>query len=889
MNKLIIADTYLHYDLECDLLNTEGTDTVANFDVLSPLSYYTKYANSHYLSEMEALCEINQLLKKNSSEIFKELLYTAGFQKELYRILEELKKNGCTVDELPTDTAIRIELRRILTTLEHLNISANIYHDAYENIKDVDDFSNATFINYNPTSYYEKCIVKHMCKHGASNIKKTTEVTNTTYHYALNIRQEIENVALQICELLKVTSFNDIQILVPDNSYIPYISFVFSRYNIPYYSTLVKESCTVENNIKALLTFLKSKSMEDLLTFIFSPLLKVSYKNELSSYIKAFEITYEELFIPFSKVSLINFNKEIFNNFNKKELMYLEEKALLAQNDLLPILASLHFDTLYSFVMSVYNLYHTNEYLSDNDKRYLSTFKSHLVPLKKALLSFSFNDGLLYLEKELESIALPLTRYNNVVRISTYTKSYYNCNHTFVVGAHQKNYPNFTSLSGLFDEALVANLMNYPTIDERYASHLEVLKNHLSVSKNLYIMYPESGFDGKARESSLELELAFNISKPTYKELIENDIYYYPEHQIADELGKELLLPNNKIRGSITSIERYFKCPYQYFLKSGLHIKDLNNLTINETAFGSLQHKFFEDMINEYAKEYVNIDEAMIDTFLNDEFTAYLNLYPKKQTSVQVMKDITKRNILKSLSTLKDMEEHTRFIPKAVEYEFDTTYLEHNGITLQLRGKIDRYDTNYNGYRIIDYKSSEHSFSQGKFRSGTLLQLLTYASIIKQAHPDKVPYGMYYFSFANKTCDDEPYKIGRRKQVIIEEQETINTNNLLNGYTFTKEEIELNNLDDNGEHIKSLSINKDGSIKNSTRNYVTYEELIEDLNDIYRYFIDSLLSNNISCSPILGACTYCNYNRICGFKGREAKEKPLPIFNEIEKEGDDNA
>ena len=64
MNKIIIADTYLHYDLECDLLNTENTTTISKFDVLSPKSFYLKHTNNHYLSEMEALCEINTILKR---------------------------------------------------------------------------------------------------------------------------------------------------------------------------------------------------------------------------------------------------------------------------------------------------------------------------------------------------------------------------------------------------------------------------------------------------------------------------------------------------------------------------------------------------------------------------------------------------------------------------------------------------------------------------------------------------------------------------------------------------------------------------------------------------------------------------------------------------------
>lgn len=891
MTKLIIADTHLHYDLQNELLEKNGNTAIADFDMLSPSAYFRKQAKHTYLSEMEALQMIKHALNKEESPVFRELLHSEGFHRELYRILEELKQNGCEVDELPEDTSIHSELKRILKLIEYIHISANMYHDAYLNIIQCDNYQDVTFINYYPVNYYESYILSHMIAHGAKQEIRKREPSDITYNYVLNIRHEVEHVAKSICQLSNTTMLEDIQVLIPDASYVPYISFVFERYNIPYYNTLETQGCIAENTIRSLLTFMKSHNMEDLLTFIFSPLIAVSYKNELSSYINAFEITYEELHQPFNKLSLIDFSKEIFNNYNqnKSYLEYLEEKALLAQAELLPILNALNQSTLYSFVMSVYNLLRISERLSDTDKRYLAAFKSHLMPLKHALISFSFEEGLPYLEKELNSISIASTRYENVIRVTTYQRSYLNCNHSFVLGAHQKNYPNFTGLSGLFDEALVTHLTNYPSLDKRYSTHLEKLKNSLSVSKNLYITYPESGFDGKPRGSSLELALAFNLNKPTYKELIENDVYEYPSHSINTELGTKLLIPNNHIRGSVTSIERFFKCPYQYFLKSGLHINDLNNLTINETAFGSLQHKILEDVISLKGKEYVNICEEEIDNFLEEEFSAFTNLYPNKKTAADIMKEITKQNIMKSLETLKNIEEHTRFIPKAVEYSFDKDYLKHNDVTLELRGKIDRLDTNYNGYRIIDYKSSDHAFSLSKFHNGTLLQLLTYATIIEQELSDKTPYGMYYFSLANKITDDVQYKINRKgKEPKIEEIETHAENNQLIGYTFTKEETELQDLDDDASHIKSIKINSKGEFSNSTKNYMTYDELKEDLHSIYQYFIERLQQADISCSPIAGACKYCNYDRICGFKGREAKEKPLPIFKEA-KEEDDNA
>lgn len=879
--NIIIAPMHLHMDLQSELLASLHQETLVGYSIIDFTTFIKNYAEENYLEKLNALFEIHEALKDKESSLFKNLLHSTGFQKELLRIMNELKSNGIKVNELPETTNTQRELKQVLSYIETINYSSNIYHSAYTKIKNVEDFSNVSIINFYPSNYYEREIINHMISHGAKQEIRTLTPTSIEYYCALNQRTEVEIVAREIVDLVlsSAVSLDKIQILIPDSSYNAFIGQVFGRYNIPYYNANEVIHTNAENALRSLLTFLGSKRLEDLKAFLYSPLISIPHANELISYMEAFELAYDDIFVEFEKVSLIDFDKEVFNNFRKKDLEYLEEGAKEAQSVLVPMIENLLSDNLYTFVMHIYNLFIGNERLEENDTKYLNSFRSHMIPLKNALSSLRIEDGLDYLEDELDSLQIKSKRLSNVVRISNYADSYLNTDHTFVLGACQSTYPAFSTLSGIFDEALVESLTNYPTLDERYTTTLTKLKNSFSVAKHLHISFAQSDFAGKTRESSLELELAFHLDSKNLRliEPEENDTYEYPEHSLRPDLARSILIKDQKVYGSISSIEVFFQCPYRYFLKSGLHVPELRKLSVDESAFGSLQHKLLEDSVNLHGKDYVNIAEEELDAFLDDEFAAYEKLYPTKSHAITLMKSITKKNMLKSIASLKDMENHTRFIPKKAEYEFDKDYLEHDGITLHLKGYIDRYDTNFNGFRIIDYKSSDHSFSKPKFHSGQLLQLMTYATIVAELESTKIPYGIYYWSFANKTVNDEPYaRIPRDFELVDNVTEPAVP--LLDGYTFSEQLMDYSTLDDDVDkpHVKKTQ---------KAQNFV---ELQSDLQKIYEYFIEKLEAGTITCAPTEGACTYCHYGRICNFKGKLAKVQSLPIF-EDEKEDEGNA
>ena len=888
MKHIIIADTYQHTDIMQSLLQSDKT--IENIDILSFSMYLDSFLTNTYPSKIETIKEIASIFKTQTSDLFNDLLYSNSFHNEIYRILDNLYMNASTIDELPQNTKTQKELARLLSSVKDVRFHALKYKEIYKKIQACSSFDGIEFLDIYPTNAYEQMIFDYMCQHGAKHRYSIITPTNISYIHSINQRNEIEVVANTICTKLRDTSLDAIQVVIPDDSYLPFISLVFKRYNIPYYYAKEKISCESQSAIISYLQFLSSKRIEDLYTFLYSPLFKIEGIKSFTSYMNAFELEYEDIFNPFEKVSHIDFSKEVFNNFREDTLQQLEDQAKVAQEEIQKLIRCIQTTSAYDFARSVYNLFIDKE-LSDNDIRFLNSFKESIIDAGHIFSTMTAQEALPYIHSIIQNITIQAPRKTGVVRITTYTSTYKNCSHSFICGVHQKNYPNFSVLSGVFDEALVRELPHYPTLETRYSSYKKQLENNFSVSENVYFSYPESGFDGKRIESSLELELAFHIQKPQNVVVPLNDVRHYRKYELSLEHAKELLYKDNQIKGSVSSIETYFKCPYRYFLMKGLHVRNLRNIEIKENALGSLQHKFFEIMVDKYKKDYYMHTEEIHD-FLKEQFDAYSALYPKKHDMIETMKKIVYQSLFEAFENLKDIEEHSRAIPYQSELGFETDYLTHQGVTLTLRGFIDRIDTLNGGFRIIDYKSSAHKLEYPKFDKGLTLQLPTYMSIMKKQKEGWKPYGAYYYNFTTPTAKYTPYKVTKAKKSNpineINEIEKTKPKEQFVGQTFVSTHEELSQLDDTATHINCLKLTKEGEIQSSSTKTRDFDSVEQELCEIYAYFIEQLMNAQITCSPNDSACIYCDFGRICGFKGKLRKDKnlPIPSLSEVTEESE---
>ncbi|MGP1608475.1 MAG: PD-(D/E)XK nuclease family protein [Clostridium sp.] len=406
------------------------------------------------------------------------------------------------------------------------------------------------------------------------------------------------------------------------------------------------------------------------------------------------------------------------------------------------------------------------------------------------------------------------------------------------------------------------------------------------------------------------------INNTDYSKLIENSKIKNMSPKLNEEILSQLY--SQGLKTSISKLEEYAKCPFAYYLKYILNLKEQNTISSTSIDIGIFIHEVMQKVVEDVKRKVLKIDTISknMDILtlelrilanaepenISEEVKEYKkNVYDNVEKNVnEILKDkkyekmianpkniqITKKivsNIKKSAVNILEFIRLSEFEVVENEKEFNQKYSIYvpsldKEIAIELKGKIDRIDALKNGneFRIIDYKSSNKSLDKYKIMSGLQLQLFTYANSIKEQ--EKLdPTGLIYMPLMYNKAKVSTY---------LEEEGKLQQEK--NNFKFTglikyddKEELSkydttLITEDEKSDVIKSdiIKLNKSGKISNKDIIGVTkqeYEELslysknvLEELSrkifegntDIYPYMY-------ISGSTKESACKYCIYKNIC--------------------------
>ena len=353
----------------------------------------------------------------------------------------------------------------------------------------------------------------------------------------------------------------------------------------------------------------------------------------------------------------------------------------------------------------------------------------------------------------------------------------------------------------------------------------------------------------------------------------------------------ELFFKDGKV--SVSTVEKYFSCPFANFLSNGLKLKEDENGEVKVFEFGNLLHSVCEKFIDLLIKGVISsveeveiLAEQLIETLLcQPEYAKYKKRAQNRKIFELLIAEAKKVLTRLYLDTLK-----TDFKPKFVELEFGFDRSKKKGIKLEassgkyeVRGKIDRVDTCGNLVRIIDYKSGRTKETAGtssvEFESerflytGKKLQLYLYLNLFLDE--GMLPSGVYY----------SPIKDEYKKE---DEKEGIS----LQGKTVSEPEILAKTDREITEEGKSEII---GSIysrtkgKFSEKTCITSSRLIsyaKYARALTAKAVDEIKGGESIVSPTEGACEYCSYKGICGLeKEKFNTERKIPKVNseDIEK------
>lgn len=385
-------------------------------------------------------------------------------------------------------------------------------------------------------------------------------------------------------------------------------------------------------------------------------------------------------------------------------------------------------------------------------------------------------------------------------------------------------------------------------------------------------------------ESELKKELLKELPKFEEYESIKDYL-----HSITPPFDFDLKNQNNidnlfgdKFNLSASKIEKYFLCPYQYFLNYKLKLRKVEKATLNPRLLGNVVHMSLEKIFRDYSvvtKDGVSIDK--IKNFTKEDIE---NIVPKITKSVFVSLfgpiDIKKKRTIALLENkirvienilinIVDELNNSKFIPSDFEFDLgeNPTEIEYkDGKKVNIVGKIDRidiYETEGKKYiKIVDYKTGLKKLNLDELPAGQSLQMLLYLFVLlsKNTYENAYPAGVMYYPANNPNISLE-YGY---------------TNEILEKKRAEKEQISgifVNNADvlsALGNNLEKYGIKneKRGSYKNPLISSEELSEKKELLNEIVSKMIEKLKEGKISPKPLYvnkqsDTCDYCDYKDAC--------------------------
>ena len=374
-------------------------------------------------------------------------------------------------------------------------------------------------------------------------------------------------------------------------------------------------------------------------------------------------------------------------------------------------------------------------------------------------------------------------------------------------------------------------------------------------------------------------------------EMILNSLFYQnkPVHLKPQTAGRVF---ENKIKASVSRMEMYHRCSYQYFAQHTLKLSDRPTYKLDAPDMGQLFHEALKTITDWVQKEGLTLRD------LNQE---QANMYAKRaldklapilqhqilhsSNRYQYMQKKLEQIIARATFVLSEQARKSDFSPIGMELGFglDDQSLDPvrmqlaNGVELLLRGRIDRVDQAMFGddlyLRIIDYKSSATGLNIVDVYYGLALQMLAYLDVIltnseRWLGVKASPAGILYFHI------HDPMLTKHEVMSQAEIDENLFKEFKMQGLLIDKEPI-IQMMDTDLEAgfspIIPAALKNDGTFRSGSK--IASEETFQLLQDHVKQMIAgagvAITDGEVELNPYQKAdrtaCQFCPFRSVCQF------------------------
>ena len=480
-----------------------------------------------------------------------------------------------------------------------------------------------------------------------------------------------------------------------------------------------------------------------------------------------------------------------------------------------------------------------------NSREEFRCFECFIEPTEKLFVSFSENDEVGNLNKPAMSVERLINLFDKKIVETTYEKF------------------DFASLKSL-EKDFAKNLGRFYSNDPEKHVPLEKLNN-------LY---------GK---------LAGRIDF-SFKNYLENMFQNQDLFSLND--ADELFFVGGKT--SVSQLEKYFACPYQFFATYGLRLKENKLAKLSSLDVGNILHRVAELFIKKI-NNFANLDEKQF----SEKVINLLNyVLEEANTSKERNKAILKLLANESVRLCRYMfyeQQNSSFKTSKNGTEF--VFAGENGVKLNinnkslitLEGKIDRIDEFGDYLRIIDYKTGDVSSELSSIYFGKKIQLVSYLSAISKLTSKKVA-GLFYMPIHSDfvSVTKKIRNIYKFEGFLLDDIEIIK--HMDNGLSFDRPESDFIHLKIK-KNSKVINENK-FEISGSSNKYLSeldFKNVESYIGELCKQAISEILSGNIEPSPIkakqdgeIETCKYCKFAGFCGLEKAKFSEGRT-LFAEVNK------
>ena len=810
-------------------------------------------SNLDYFWDCATLIQSN---KKRFPILSKSLNYPSSVD-EFIRFLDEMADENISLNDCPDTSNKDKELKELLTLLNPKSHPKAISLSQFK-------LNDPHLIKIIPfyQSYAVKKQIDQLIKNGATTLSLTPQDTHFEAYYAKNPRMEAYGVVQKIAQ--SNIDYDSTVIVCLDPETIEPLTHYLTQLEIPY--TYQKSKTLIESRqFIDCLNFVFNPSMDKLIDIIKSGLIQSENTLQLLQYIEIASPNLSDFNHPFTHLKDTLYPNDIWDKRSIKHLLEIEEKTESIRELYTPLI---NFEIQSSISDTIKNLFKLFVSYSKNTSA-LNTLKQCL---QTSLPYINSLDMIPYLTHQLEQLSVSQTTSTGIQIVSLTDAMIPFMDQMYVLGCSSKNYPQYPVHSGFFDEVYFNQCIKDSSSD-RYLWHMTQLETIFSLSKNTCFTYSVGNYEGKGASLSFEIEdFLKRKNGPSFSllPLIEAEIKHDRAFKLNPDISKKLFFKEDNLYGSVSSFESFFRCPYQYYLKSGLKLYVQKPFTIDNSLMGTISHAVFEQSVRKAQKDYPNFGLRHLDDILDPMFNDLKSLYPKQASRINSIQSRSKQLIKESLLHFSELEKYTKYEPLAVEVEFNQSIKIEDNKEVHLKGFIDRVDAHGEYFRIVDYKSSAKSLKESSVLSGNKLQLPTYALFGKELF-DKIASGIYYASFGQKnTISIEPYTYAKSKGIneVTKDDNDIEYKKSRQwvGYTFKDEE----NQDETATFINGLKL-KNGIVSRNKK--VSLDLLNEAIHELYTLLYHSLEEGIIEKDVVKDGCKYCDYKAICQFRGEEKDER----------------